>query len=298
MPDDLTYRNLFDHLLREGNTYFFSQKPILLERGFDELLSLEKQSPKFGWDLTYILNIFVVERIEGSYIVSDIAGYNRRFGIDEFHDKAYSLLETNNFDLVPNILAEACVCQILDQIFFETKCRQLGNAYKSELREGFIREGKYNDLLNSYVVNGRLIERDPYQLLRILTKVHDGELEERLRGVFEESPSEYYCTPYWRLVTRFKKASNPTCQMCDQEDSYATHHQTYTIVGKEHEYLFSRGEELIAICNCCHAKIHNSYGHSIKGRESNFFDDKLNIMGVAKQILQNYCQAFEIAYWH
>jgi len=65
---------------------------------------------------------------------------------------------------------------------------------------------------------------------------------------------EFLLTPYWKAIAeKTKKKAGFKCLMCNGKNNLATHHRTYDNHGDELYHM----EDLVVICEDCHAKFHD-----------------------------------------
>jgi hypothetical protein len=66
---------------------------------------------------------------------------------------------------------------------------------------------------------------------------------------------DFLATDYWSVVRgEMLRKAKQKCQMCYSPLALNVHHKTYEHHGLEHDYL---DEDLIVLCQPCHAKFHN-----------------------------------------
>lgn len=67
------------------------------------------------------------------------------------------------------------------------------------------------------------------------------------------SYKEYLNSWYWKTIRNYIVVTRKRCELCNSTMKLNVHHKTYKHRGYESEYL----EDLILLCNNCHAKFHN-----------------------------------------
>lgn len=64
----------------------------------------------------------------------------------------------------------------------------------------------------------------------------------------------FLASRYWKIVaTKVKEMAENKCAICAKSNRLEAHHRTYEHHLEEHNHL----EDLICLCNSCHAKFHN-----------------------------------------
>lgn len=65
---------------------------------------------------------------------------------------------------------------------------------------------------------------------------------------------QFLQTPYWKAIAEYKKKqANYKCKLCNSDHLLNVHHSNYNIRGLE----LSNMNDLIVLCNSCHAKFHD-----------------------------------------
>lgn len=79
----------------------------------------------------------------------------------------------------------------------------------------------------------------------------------KLTKVIDIPYKEYLSTPYWKVVRKLKlRRANYKCELCNSSENLNVHHKTYKHKGTEICHL----EDLIVLCQKCHAKFHDKLG--------------------------------------
>lgn len=69
--------------------------------------------------------------------------------------------------------------------------------------------------------------------------------------------SDFLQTPYWKIVSKYKKSQNDfKCQLCNSGGTLNVHHKTYARHGYEHLTDVIKND-LICLCENCHKKFHD-----------------------------------------
>lgn len=77
-------------------------------------------------------------------------------------------------------------------------------------------------------------------------------VSEHIRGMDYQ---HFLKTPYWKAITaHIKFKAGYRCQLCNSSGNLITHHRHYGIHGSEHAHMY----ELIALCDRCHNKFHDT----------------------------------------
>lgn len=76
-----------------------------------------------------------------------------------------------------------------------------------------------------------------------------------IETIFKNMPYQLFLiSPYWKIIRNYKKLiTGNKCQLCSNTKYLHVHHNNYKNKGLEYKNL----DDLIVLCNVCHAKFHN-----------------------------------------